>query len=231
WVRRTQALTPPSDTATQSGVPSAPVRDVPMNIPPLPAEATRAAAPSPAAEPAQAPVTPPPAQPPGSSPRAGVTPAAPAPAPGGTPPIPPASAPAATTAGAGLATAAQPLPAAEAPASPGPGQGQIVTSLEDVGVNETPTLLGDMSPLTILERARATTRQTVPPPFPPHPLPKPPSPRAVSSLAPSTRGFEISDNQSPMPQDRVYFTFNYFNNLNAALNKKFESPVDQLRAY
>src|SRR5262249_35707836 len=26
-------------------------------------------------------------------------------------------------------------------------------------------------------------------------------------------------------------TFNYFNNLNAALNKKFESPVDELRAY
>jgi hypothetical protein len=88
-----------------------------------------------------------------------------------------------------------------------------------------------MSPLTILERARATTRQTVPPPFPPHHLPKPPSPRAVSSLAPSTRGFKIADNQSPMPQDRVYFTFNYFNNLNAALNRKFESPVDQLRAY
>jgi hypothetical protein len=34
-----------------------------------------------------------------------------------------------------------------------------------------------------------------------------------------------------MPQDRVYFTFNYFNNLNATLNKRFESPVDELRAY
>ncbi len=34
-----------------------------------------------------------------------------------------------------------------------------------------------------------------------------------------------------MPQDRLYFTFNYFNNLNAALNRRFESPVDELRAY
>ena len=34
-----------------------------------------------------------------------------------------------------------------------------------------------------------------------------------------------------MPQDRVYFTFNYFDNLNAALNRRFEAPVDNLRAY
>jgi hypothetical protein len=34
-----------------------------------------------------------------------------------------------------------------------------------------------------------------------------------------------------MPQDRVYFTFDFFNNLNPVLNKRFESPVDQLRAY
>ena len=131
-------------------------------------------------------------------------------------------------AGAGIAAATQPLSDAEALATPGAGQGQIISNLEDVGTNETPTLLGDMSPLTVLERARATTLATVPSPFPPHHLPKPPSPKVASSLAPSARGFKIADNQSPMPQDRVYFTFNYFNNLNAALNKRFESPVEPI---
>lgn len=84
-----------------------------------------------------------------------------------------------------------------------------------------------MSPLTVVEPARAFATRS----FPPHPLPHPPSPRLASSLAPSTHSFKIADNQSPMPQDRLYFTFNYFNNLNAALNRRFESPVDELRAY
>jgi hypothetical protein len=97
----------------------------------------------------------------------------------------------------------------------------------DVPIN----LIGDMSPLTVFQRVRATTLQTVPSPFPPHGLPRPPRPGAASSLAPSTRSFKISDNQSPMPQDRVYFTFDYFNNLNAALNRRFEAPVDNLRAF
>jgi hypothetical protein len=34
-----------------------------------------------------------------------------------------------------------------------------------------------------------------------------------------------------MPQDRVYFTFNYFSNLNSVLNRRFQSSVDELRAY
>jgi hypothetical protein len=163
-----------------------------------------------------------------SSTTTGATPAAPSTPPGSGPP---GSAAAATTPGAGIAAATQPQPVSEALAPAGPGQGQIISNLEDVGTNDSPTLLGDMSPLTVLERARATTQQTLPSPFPPHHLPKPPSPRVASSLAPSARSFKIADNQSPMPQDRVYFTFNDFNNLNAALNKKFESPVDELRAY
>jgi hypothetical protein len=48
---------------------------------------------------------------------------------------------------------------------------------------------------------------------------------------PSVRGFKIAENQSPQPQDRVFFTFNYFNDLNGALNRRFEAPVDNLLAY
>jgi hypothetical protein len=34
-----------------------------------------------------------------------------------------------------------------------------------------------------------------------------------------------------MPQDRFYFTFNYFSNLNSVLDRRFQSSVDELRAY
>ena len=34
-----------------------------------------------------------------------------------------------------------------------------------------------------------------------------------------------------MPQDRLYFTFNYFSNLNSVLDRRFQSSVDELRAY
>ena len=104
--------------------------------------------------------------------------------------------------------------------------------LSGIGGGTEPQMIGDMSPFTTMQRILATQQQpTLPQPFPPGKLPKPPSPRVASSLAPSARGFKIGENQSPMPQDRVYFTFDYFNNLNAALNKRFEAPVDNLRAY
>ncbi len=96
---------------------------------------------------------------------------------------------------------------------------------------EPPPQLGDMSPLTVFQPLRAVHQATLPQPFPPKPLPRPPSPKQATSLAPSTRAFKIADNQSPMPQDRFYFTFNYFSNLNSVLDRRFQSSVDELRAY
>jgi len=104
--------------------------------------------------------------------------------------------------------------------------------LSGIGGGSEPQMIGDMSPLTVMQRVSAAQQPpTLPQPFPPGKLPTPPSPRVASSLAPSTRGFKIGENQSPLPQDRVYFTFDYFNNLNAAQNRRFEAPVDNLRAY
>ncbi len=96
---------------------------------------------------------------------------------------------------------------------------------------EPPPLLGDLSPLTVFQRIQTVHQATLPQPFPPTPLPRPPSPNHATSLAPSTHAFKISDNQSPMPQDRVYFTFNYFSNLNSVLDRRFQSSVDELRAF
>ena len=45
------------------------------------------------------------------------------------------------------------------------------------------------------------------------------------------RGFKIGENQSPKPQDRFFYSFNFFADLNAALNRRFEAPVSNLRAY
>ena len=45
------------------------------------------------------------------------------------------------------------------------------------------------------------------------------------------RGLKISENQSPAPQDRVFYTFNFFAEVNQHLNQKFEASVDGLRVY
>jgi hypothetical protein len=90
-------------------------------------------------------------------------------------------------------------------------------------------MIGDQAPLTL--RRAASPAPGLPPPFPPGPPPPPPSPRLASSLVPSVRGFKIAENQSPQPQDRVFFSFNYFSDLNGALNRRFESPVNNLTGY
>jgi hypothetical protein len=87
-------------------------------------------------------------------------------------------------------------------------------------------MLGDQAPVF----GRPT------PPPPPHP-PHPPG-RITGILAakaettvPWIRGFKIADNQSPLPQDRVYFNFNYYNNVNYAIQRKFNAPVSGIQIY
>ncbi|CAN5825022.1 hypothetical protein BH23PLA1_BH23PLA1_40850 [soil metagenome] len=110
-----------------------------------------------------------------------------------------------------------------------------------------PTMLGDMSPFVT---SRVVSRQTpgiprlaqtqipgfpqppeIPPPFPPDQPPTIPRPEARSLLAPSVRGFKIADNQSPIPLDRVFFSFNYFNDVNRRLNDFFETPIEGIQIY
>ena len=72
---------------------------------------------------------------------------------------------------------------------------------------------------------------SIPRPYPPTPPPTPPSPRRASALVPSVRGLKVSENQSPRPQDRVFFTFDYFSNVNGALNLKLGAPVSDILVY
>jgi hypothetical protein len=50
-------------------------------------------------------------------------------------------------------------------------------------------------------------------------------------VLPSTRAFKIADNNSPRPQDRVFFSFNYYDDLFAASNTRLNTGVQDMRLY
>jgi hypothetical protein len=83
--------------------------------------------------------------------------------------------------------------------------------------NYAPIMIGDQFPFSIRQ-------------LPPEP-PQTPSPRLASALTPSVRGVKIAENQSPRPQDRLFYSFNYFANINPEVNQRLDSPVTNLRAY
>jgi hypothetical protein len=92
-------------------------------------------------------------------------------------------------------------------------------------------MIGDVQPISIRAAPAVPTVPAPPSPFPPKTPPNPPNPRSASALASSVRGFKIAENQSPQPQDRVFYSFNYYNNLNAATNKRFDTPINNVNAY
>jgi hypothetical protein len=53
----------------------------------------------------------------------------------------------------------------------------------------------------------------------------------VGTLIPWAQGFKIADNQSPRPQDRLFFSFNYFDNLNSDINRRLGNTFSQERVY
>jgi hypothetical protein len=87
-------------------------------------------------------------------------------------------------------------------------------------------MIGDPPPLGIPAVAFGP-RLTIPgvPPVPGGP------PSRGAFLAPSERGIKIANNESPEPQDRVYFDFNYFDNINAAANQRLGIDVHDIQVY
>ena len=73
------------------------------------------------------------------------------------------------------------------------------------------------------------------PPTPPIPYP----PRSylgeqaakAKTMVPYVRALKMSENQSPLPQDRVFSSFNYFNNVNGPINGRFGAPVSGIQVY
>jgi hypothetical protein len=172
------------------------------------------------------------------SPQAKSYPSAPGGTPGGKMPGAPSAAP-----GAGAQGAAPTPPGAPAPVAPAETPPAAAPSPEAEALNAAATfspaeggamggaggvfnMLGDQAPIF----GRPT------PPSPPH---QPGRPTGVSGIlatkggtsVPWIRGFKISDNQSPLPQDRVFANFNYFNNVNYAIDRKFNAPVNGIQIY
>ncbi len=87
-------------------------------------------------------------------------------------------------------------------------------------------MLGDLSPFaSIRQNLNLPQPPPIPPVNPPGPIPPGLPNVARSSITPSVRGLKITENQSPFPQDRVFFNFNYFYNVNKTLNNHFEAPI------
>ena len=165
------------------------------------------------------------------------------------PPLPMSAIPGASPPAAGLGSGTAPANPYAAPtpgnayaAATGAGSGSApggmgmpgggFGTLAGTSVGATPQMLGDQGAnVTIRQTTGTPAAPGLPQPFPPAKFPKPPNPSLASSLVPSVRGFKIAENQSPLPQDRFFFSYNYFSNLNAALNRRFDAPVDHLRVY
>ncbi len=105
----------------------------------------------------------------------------------------------------------------------------------DVGANAAadlaPAMIGDQSPYSLM---RALTSASVPTPYPPPHAAVGPFARTSKSIAgivPSVRGLKIADNQSPRPTDRVFSSFNYFDNVNSALNQRLGAPIQNMIVY
>jgi hypothetical protein len=76
----------------------------------------------------------------------------------------------------------------------------------------------------------------------PPPLPRPgvpPGPprfpqvgrTVTAAVLPAVQQLKVSENQSPAPQDRIYTTFNYFNNLNSVRNNELGAGINHIQVY
>jgi hypothetical protein len=73
----------------------------------------------------------------------------------------------------------------------------------------------------------------VPPGAPPPPRPGSVIDRrtVVRAVVPSIEGFKVSENQSPRPQDRIYSSFNFYGDVNGAVNREVGGVITAMRAY
>ena len=88
-------------------------------------------------------------------------------------------------------------------------------------------MMGDGAPLANL--------QVVNPPIPPVPTVPgaPPARNSIQGAAvlPSIRQFKIAEMESPLPLDRVYYTFHYYNDINGSINRRLDSNLSGINIY
>ena len=93
------------------------------------------------------------------------------------------------------------------------------------------TMLGDQGPFSNVS-AFQVRQPGLPPPGRP-PVPGQPGQGLLRGavLIPSIRNFKVSDNQSPRPQDRIYFSFSFFDDVNSAINQRRSASVSNMRVF
>jgi hypothetical protein len=84
------------------------------------------------------------------------------------------------------------------------------------GLPTVPEMLGDQAPISILLTLRPGLS---------------PKPGDAQILVPSPRYFKISDNDSPQPHTRSYFSFNYFRDWGNDANGRLASGIDHTRIH
>ena len=90
-----------------------------------------------------------------------------------------------------------------------------------------PEVMGDQGALSALQFRMPPVPQ-VPP------VPGAPGPRQTvqgAALLPFIRQFKIAEMESPRPLDRVYFTFNFYDDLNASINRRLGADVSGMKLY
>lgn len=87
-------------------------------------------------------------------------------------------------------------------------------------------MIGDQSPIGFRSLRSLATSE----PGPPGP-PNTPGPRGGSLFYPSIRNFKVTENMSPRPQDRVFYSFNYYDNVNATINAREQVPITNMKVY
>jgi hypothetical protein len=119
-------------------------------------------------------------------------------------------------------------PAADRTAAASPVS-QSRTNLGRLSRSRAPEMLGDLG-----GAARAPTRLPIPV------IPGAPAAGAAAAAAaagpglvvlPGTRTFKIAENESPRPDDRVYLSFNFFDDVDGPLNRRLGADLRDIRVF
>ncbi len=112
-----------------------------------------------------------------------------------------------------------PAPSIASPQAEDPDRGLAglprADGLDLAGLNGVPVMIGDMGPMSRLTSLASPA----------------PGRAGARALFPWSRGFKIADNQSPQPQDRLFVSFNFFNNVNGCVNRHLGAPVRGLQVF
>lgn len=141
----------------------------------------------------------------------------------------PAPGPAAPALSSPLAAATAPLTAAPVPPAFARRAGMFGT-LAGLTAGSQPVMIGDLGPLAQVQRVGIDATR-LPPPFPPPNPPAAPGARNSTMLYPTLRVLKISENQSPRPQDRIFYSFNFFEGVNDSINTRLNSPTNNMRVF